>query len=523
MRLIDFLSLPSSYPHAAAHVEHIQTHASDVFIAPPFVFKIKKPIDLGFLDFSTLEKRKHYCEKEVTLNTRLCSGAYLGVEKISLTNGVFSLGDGDQTIEYAVKMNMLVEKYSLLNLLCEGSADESNFIRLSNKLADFYKDQNPGKEINEHGRPDKIKINIDENLMLSKDFIDETITQAAYSAIEFYNNYFFENQPALFMKRMDRGLIRDCHGDLRLEHINFGSKEICIFDCIEFNDRFRYIDIASDIAFLAMDLDFNGYCGFSKFFVTEISKAMKDDCIYDVLDFYKCYKAYVRGKVETIKSLDSDVPSNQRESAHKKAESYFKLALKYALFGSGSVMIVTFGVIGSGKSTFAKLLSKELSCEVMSSDIVRKDISGIPEDERRYEEYDSGIYSSDITEHTYQELFIRAAKIALSGSPVIVDASFSKRRWRESLIERAKSLDIPLYFLQTLAPRDLIEQRLVNRERQGPSVSDGRLEILDRFISEFEEPIEIGEDNLITIDTTRPLLDSMKSIFRDIILRNLTS
>lgn len=522
-RLIEFLSTPSSYPHSPVQIKHIQTHASDVFMAPPFVYKIKKPIDLGFLDFSTLQKRRHYCEKEIVLNRRLCSGAYIGVDEISLTDGTLSLGKGDQTVEYAVKMNILPEECFLQNLLKENKADETDFIRISNKLTKFYQDQKTNDEIAEYGLPEKIKIKIDENLALSKHFIEETISQASYSAIKFYNDYFFVNKSDLFRMRIEQDRIKDCHGDLRLEHINFCSEDICIFDCIEFNERFRYIDIASDIAFLAMDLDFNSYYRFSKFFVSEITKSMKDHAIYDVLDFYKCYRAYVRGKVESIKALEPEVPSKERDLAHLKAESYFKLALKYALFGSGSVIIVTFGVIGSGKSTFAELLSKELSCEIVSSDIVRKKTSGIPSKERKYEEYDSGIYSKHITERTYQELFDRAEEITKNGRTVILDASFSKRTWRECLIDRANSLNTPLYFIQTHAPKDVIEQRLLKRERQGISVSDGRLEILDRFICEFEEPLELSEKNLITIDTTKPLLDNMKSIFKDTIIRNLNS
>jgi len=521
--LIDFLLLPSSYPHSPAQIEHIQTHASDVFMAPPFVYKIKKPIDLGFLDFSTLEKRKYYCEKEVELNTRLCSSTYLGVEEISLKNGTLSLGKGGQTLEYAVKMKMLPERYFLQNLLKEDKVLETDFIRIAKKLSDFYKDQKPDKEIREYGLSKNIKINIDENLALSENFLGETISPVAHSAIKFYNDFFFENKSDLFGARMEQDMIKDCHGDLRLEHINFCSGDICIFDCIEFNERFRYIDLASDIAFLAMDLDFNGYYMFSKFFVSEISKALKDDSIDDVLDFYKCYRAYVRGKVESIKAHEPEVPARERDLAHKKAESYFKLALKYALFGSGPVIIVTFGLIGSGKSTVAELLSEELSCEIVSSDKVRKEISGIPANERRYEKYDRGIYSKEVTELTYQELFDRAQEKTKNGRGVILDASFSKRKWRESLVERAESLNIPLYFLQTHTPKDVIEQRLIKREQEKTSISDARLEILDRFISEFEEPVELSGKNLITIDATRPLLNNMESIFKDIILGNLDS
>jgi len=419
-------------------------------------------------------------------------------------------------------MNMLPEKYFLHNLLSENKVTESDFIKIAEKLAKFYKNQTSRKEISGYGRDKKIKIDIDENLALSTNFIGETVSPAAYSAIKFYYDYCFENKSALFRIRMAQDLIKDCHGDIRLEHINLGSDGVCIFDCIEFNERFRYIDIASDIAFLAMDLDFNNYHSFSKFFVSEMSKVMKDDSIYEVLDFYKCYRAFVRGKVENIKALDSDVPENERELALTNAESYFKLSLKYALFGSIPVIIVTFGVIGSGKSTFAELFSEELSCEIISSDISRKRLSGIPGKEMKYEEYDSGIYSRDITELTYQKLFDRAEEITKNGRPVILDASFSKRKWRESLIDQANSLDIPLYFLQTYAPKDVIKQRLIKREQQETSVSDGRLEILDRFISEFQEPIELSGKNLITIDTTKPLLNNMESTFKDIILRNLS-
>lgn len=523
LRLLEFLSLPSSYPHAPSRVEHIQTHASDVFMAPPFVYKIKKPVNFGFLDFSTLEKRKYYCEREVELNTRLCSRAYLDVEEISLQHGALGFGKGDKTLEYAVKMKMLEEKYFLHTLLEARKVDESDFVRLSNKLADFYNSQSPGREITERGEPKNIKINVDENFALSKDFVDETISPAAYSALKFYNNYHFQNKSALFVNRMNEGFIKDCHGDLRLEHINVRPDDICIFDCIEFNDRFRYIDIASDIAFLAMDLELNGYYGFSEFFVSKISEIMNDESICGVLDFYKCYRAYVRGKVESIKALEPEVPLKERELALKKAESYFRLALKYALFGSAPVIIVTFGIIGSGKSTFAELLSQELSCEIVSSDVTRKNIMGIAEDERSYEGYNKGIYSSDITERTYHELFQRAQDIAAEGKCVILDASFSKRKWRDALSLRAKNLNIPVYFLQTIAAKDLIEKRLLTRERRGKSVSDGRLEILDRFISEFEDPAEIGANNLIIMDTTKPLLDNMQYLFKEIILRNINS
>lgn len=519
-KLIQFLLCPSSYLHLPTEVKHIQTHASDVFIAPPYVYKIKKPVDFGFLDYSTLEKRKYYSYKELELNKKLCSRAYLGIEQISIKDGVLKLGAGDQIIEYAVKMNLLAEEYFLHNLLTNDMVCESDFSRIAEKLANYYNSQIPSNDLKQYGQPENIKSTIDQNLSLSKKFIGKTITSCAYNAIKSYNDYFFRNKSDLFRNRMENGWIRDCHGDLRLEHINMLSEDICIYDCIEFNEMFRYIDIASDLAFLSMDLDYNGYNKFSSFFIKEISRIMKDKNLFEVLDFYKCYRAFVRGKVETIKALESEAPEDERELARRKADSFFKLALKYALFGSSPVIIVTFGVIGTGKSTIAMALSQELSVDLLSSDIVRKRISGVSKFERKYEEYDTGIYSKDVTKQTYEDIFNNAEALINNGKSVIVDASFSKRSWRGSITKLAKELNIPIWFLQTQTPKNIIEQRLVKREHQEKTVSDGRLEILDRFVSDFEQPLEISRDSLIKINTTEPILKNLKFIMDEMLHRN---
>ncbi|MGH7909244.1 MAG: AAA family ATPase, partial [Thermodesulfobacteriota bacterium] len=345
-RLIEFLLNPPSYPHKPRYVKHVQTHASHVFIVPPYVYKIKKPVNFGFLDFSTLDKRKYYCEKEVELNTRICE-AYLGVEDISTRDGDFVFGKGDETIEYAVKMRKLPERYFLKNLLTRGRVTKDYLMSVIEKLVEFYNKLPVTKFISDFGRPDRIRINIDENFSLSERFIGKTISKPTYDAIKFYNNNFFEKKPHLFNERITKGFIRDCHGDLHLEHINLSPQGVCIYDCIEFNERFRYIDIASDIAFVAMDLDFNGYSELANFIVHEISKRMGDETIFEVIDFYKCYRAYVRGKVESIRSTEPEIPSEERQDSQEKAKRYFRLALRYALFGSRPSLVVTFGLIGT--------------------------------------------------------------------------------------------------------------------------------------------------------------------------------
>lgn len=518
--LIDFLLNFSSYPHKSRYVKHIQTHASHVFIVPPYVYKIKKPVNFGFLDFSTLDKRRYYCEKEVELNRRLCD-AYIGVEEISIKNGNFVFGKGDETIEYAVKMRKLPDSYFLENLLAKGRVTKDDFLRVIEKLVEFYKQQSVKENISEYGSPERIGININENFALSEHFIGKTISKAAYDAIKFYNDKFLKKKSRLFEERIEKGLIKDCHGDLHIEHINLSPQNVCIYDCIEFNERFRNIDIASDIAFLAMDLDFKGYSDFANFIVSEMSRRMEDETICDIVDFYKCYRAYVRGKVESIRSSELEIPIEQRRSSEERAKRYFRLALRYALFGSRPKVIVVFGLIGTGKSTLARTLSREICCEVVSSDEVRKEMMCIKPTERRYEEFDKGIYSRDITDLTYREVLNRGRKAIELGKTVTLDASFSKRKFRELALREAEALGVPFYFIQTKADEWNIKERLIKRKRKGRAISDGRWEIFKRFKEEFEKVCELPRDKYLVVDTNKTLEETLTQTLRKIITKNL--
>ena len=513
--LIRFLGSATSYPHDPGEVTHLQTHASDVFVAPPYVYKVKKPVDFGFLDFTTLEKRKYFCEREVELNRRLCSGTYLGVEEIKLGPGGFSFSGGE-TVEYAVRMKKLPEERFLKNLLWGGKCSGEDFKRLARKLTDFYSGQAPGGEVTSNGSPEKVKSIIGDNERTVKNFIGKTISRTSWEAIHFFNERFFAEKAALFASRRDEGFIKDCHGDLHLEHINIGPDGICIYDCIEFNDRFRHIDVASDVAFLAMDLDFNGYFGLAREFIADMEGALGESA-GGVLDFYKCYRAYVRGKVGGLTSAGEGVPEDERQEAIKTACRYFGLALRYALFGSSPTVIVTFGVIGSGKSTLAEMLAKELSCPVVSSDRVRKEITGTGETERRREGYEGGIYSPETTVRTYEEILSRGLKALDAHNIVILDASFSKRRWRDMVARKSADGGFDVVFIKTTAPEEVLRDRLTKREKEGTSVSDAGPGMLERFAAGFERPDEPGVGKLFSVDTDREPEGALLSLFKDMI------
>jgi aminoglycoside phosphotransferase family enzyme/predicted kinase len=520
--LLSFLGSAKSYPHNPREIRHCQTHASDVFIAPPFVYKIKKPVDFGFLDFTTLEKRKYFCEREIVLNRRLCAGTYLGVEEIRLGRDGFSFGGDGEIVEYAVKMRKLPEERFLKNLLREGKCSGEDFKRLARKLTDFYGGQSPGGEVTSNGEPANVKSIIDDNERTVKNFIGKTISRTTWEAIHFFNETFFAEKGALFTARKDGGFIKDCHGDLHMEHINICPDDICIYDCIEFNDRFRNIDVACDVGFLAMDLDFNGYFGLAREFVDDMAGALGESAA-GVLDFYKCYRAYVRGKVGSLTSVGEGVPEDERREAAKSAREYFSLALRYALFGSSPTVIVTFGIIGSGKSTVAEMLAKELSCPVVSSDRVRKEITGTGVTERRREGYESGIYSEETTARTYGEIISRGEDALEKHNTVILDASFSKRRWRDMLAERSAGAGFNVVFIQTTAPEDVIQKRLIKREKEGTSVSDAGPGMLEKFTADFEEPDELRPGALFEADTDADPEEILSRLLRAMITAGISS
>lgn len=515
--LIEFLCNRDSYEHRPDKVEHIQTHASDIFIVSPYVYKVKKPVNLGFLDFSTLQRREFFCEREVELNRRLCDDIYLGVESICEKNSGFCFNGEGKVVEYAVKMRQLDDRYFLKNLLKEDKAEKEDFIRVVEKLERFYREQEVSREVEENGKPVHVMESVDDNVKTSSDYIGKTISAPVYGAIDRFNTKFFEEKNDLFLSRIEEGFIKDCHGDLHLEHINICPESICIYDCIEFNDKFRHIDIASDIAFLSMDLDFKGHPAFSDLCVREISERMNDSSMYELLDFYKCYRAFVRGKVESIKSGEDEVPEQERESSLEKAGQYFRLALKYALFGSRPCVIVVFGVIGTGKSTVANLISEELGAAVYSSDRTRKEITGKEPTERVKEGVGKGIYSPEITEKTYREIINRGFDNLGFRGVSVIDATFSKKEWRDKVREEAEETDTPCYFVETTIPENVIRERLTKREKKGDSVSDAGVDLLDKFLKGYEDPSELADDNYIRVDTRGSTDEILSKVFKGII------
>jgi len=301
---------------------------SYIFLTGEYVYKVKKPVNLGYLDYTTLEKRHFFCHQELELNRRLCPGAYLAVVPIVKEKNGFRIGGQGKAIEYAVKMKQLPQDRMMDVLLPRGQVTLEMVARVAEKLVDFHERAETNPKIAAFGRLDVIRQNTDENFAQTEKYIGISITAEEYQHIKNYTNDFVASNTSLFDKRVGEGQIRDCHGDLHAAHVCF-TDDVCIYDCIEFNERFRYSDVASEIAFLAMDLDRYQQAGLSRHLVNTYVKLGHDEELLKLLDFYKCYRAYVRGKVESFKLDDPYIPEEEKAKVLTTAQSYFELAESY--------------------------------------------------------------------------------------------------------------------------------------------------------------------------------------------------
>ena len=324
----------------------------------------------------------------------------------------------------------------------------------------------------------------------------------------------------MFYERIQQHRILDCHGDLRLDHVHLTPEATTIFDCIEFNDRFRFIDIANDLAFLAMDFDFKGRSDLGNLFLRNAARELDDAGILKVANFYKCYRAFVRGKVESIQATEKETINPQEHE--KQAARYFRLALRYAIAGSEPLILVVMGRVGAGKSTIAKRLASELNWPVFSSDEIRKTLAGVPLTQRTPSELRPTVYSAQMTRRTYRKLIgdgLAAIGCSRGRRPrplqphnaVILDATFSTRALRKFLRNECKKANVSIQFIEVEVSPDEIKNRLKLRDEKTAEASDARLEDFDKLSATYEPPSGLAPD-LIRVSTDASVSDTVKTI-----------
>ncbi len=490
---------PEFYPHPVHSVTVYETHISMVFLAGDVVYKIKKSVDLTFLDFTTLENRRHFCTREVTLNRRLTKNVYLGVTKITQKGDQFYI-DGDGTVvEYAVRMQRLSETDSMKQLLRSGKIGNKDIDRLAMKLCDFYDSDTSDKPANMEAAFETIRQNCDENFKQTQPLLGSLFDDDCFQSVWSRTNAFLDRQKPLFFRRMENKGFRDGHGDLRTGHIYFTDTGIQIIDCIEFNDRFRYLDVGADLAFLAMDMEFLEFSALAEKLLLAYAGYRHDPEVYVLINFYKCYRAMVRFKVNCIRLQAHDVSEQEHNKLLEQTKKYLALSDRYADRFSRPRIWVICGMPASGKSTLAKALSLALNIRSINSDVVRKKIFPAPPTDPENMAFEKGMYSETATSQTYDTLLSLAEKEILKGNSVALDATFGREKYRKQVISLAAKLGAGIVFAECTVPDSILQERLIMRNGRN-TTSDARISHFQSFKNRFEPIQKIETDRHLQVD-----------------------
>ena len=501
--VIEALEQSGAYPERPASIEHLQTHISHLFLTPDYVYKVKKPVDFGFLDFSTFEKRRSFCYEELVLNQRTSPDVYLEVVKIRRGPGGRIAVDGSgQVLEHAVKMRRLPAASAMDQLLATDQVSESMARDLGSMVAAFHGKAAATPEISAYGSPEGVAQNVIENFDQTEPFVGRTISAGKHQRLKAYSETFLIEQRPLLERRAAEGFVRDCHGDLHAAQVFFTDQGVRIIDCIEFTKRFRYTDVVSDMAFMAMDLDYAERPDLSRVFMESWLEVAQDPDAAALLDFYKVYRACVRGKVEGFRLDDPHVPKPEKDAAAQRARHYFNLAYYYISKSEQPRLILSAGMIGTGKSTVARYVASDSGMALLSSDSVRKRLAGVPATERHYEPFGTGIYAPEFSQRTYQALFTLAGEYLSAGHSVVLDATFGRRAQRDRAAALAAEYGADFWVVECVAEEPIIEERLRRRQQRGTGVSDGRLEIYEREKSVFEPMDDVPPDHYVRMDTS---------------------
>jgi hypothetical protein len=496
---------PAFYPHPAEPLEWRETHISIVFLAGAHVYKVKKAVALGFLDYSSLELRRRCCQREVALNRRLSRGIYRAVRAVTLTAaGGYRLGGRGPAVEYVVCMRRLPEERSLTRLLHAKACSAGMIRRIAARLDRFYRQAEVVAQAEAAGGWHSVRENCEENFRqlasVARMGLDPRLTAIVAAA----TRAFLLRRRHMFENRLRRQCIRDGHGDLRCDHV-YLSRGIQIIDCIEFNDRFRYGDVAADLGFLAMDIDFEGFAEISEQLMRAYVQRSGDGELFALLDFYKCYRAMVRAKVSGLRWLELDPASRAARRLQQDAARFLELSYHYALQMSRPTMWIVCGPPASGKSTLAAALAQALGgVVVLRLDAIRKQLFGLDPASAHVVPFASGIYAPEASRLAYGRLLLLAQEHLAAGRSAILDATFASRQHRDDARALARERDVNIVFIECRVSRQALAQRLREREERG-DVSDARLQHLEELLRRFEPLTDMGSEIHLEVDTGQPL------------------
>jgi aminoglycoside phosphotransferase family enzyme/predicted kinase len=496
--LIATLQTPDIYPHDVSQdISLVQTHVSYVLLTGDYAYKLKKAVNFGFLDFSTLAQRKHFCEAELELNSALTEDLYLGLVAITYDGDRYGFDGAGEIVEYAVKMRQFPQENLLSGMFEAGTLTEDHLVQLGKTVAAFHQTTTTNEYILGFGEIPKIRQAIDENYQQTLGYIGRAQTQKRFEETKTFTDNFFASREDIFASRRAQLKIRECHGDLHLRNICLWQDKIQLFDRIEFNEPFRFVDTMYDVAFAVMDLDARGATALGNAFLNTYVEQTGDWEGLQVLPLYLSRQAYVRAKVTSFLLDDPAIAPAAKEEAAKTATDYYKLAWQYTRLPKGKVVMMS-GLSGSGKSTVARRCSRIWNAIQIRSDAVRKHLAGIPLDEKG----DDTLYSPEMTQKTYDRLLELGLMLAKQGFTVILDAKYDRIQLRKQVIEACRAVDIPFQVLYCQTPISILEQRL--QERSG-DISDATPDLLQAQLDNSEGFTDDEALWVRSIDTTQDL------------------
>jgi aminoglycoside phosphotransferase family enzyme/predicted kinase len=502
-QLREALNHPEAYPHETGCIEIVETHISLVFLTECFAYKIKKPLDLGFLDFSTIEKRHHCCKEELRLNLRLCPDIYLDVVPVvKRQNALFLYGEGE-IIDYAVKMVRFDRTMELDKLMACGKLTGEHIDTLSLLIARFHERIAPAPPESAFGLPENLIKPVLHNFMHMEPVLEVTGEKERIETLKSWSLREHQQRHQLFLDRKRNGYIRQCHGDMHTGNMVLWRNRIHIFDCIEFSESLSIIDVISDLAFLFMDLEHAGLGALAWRLLNGYLAETGDYGALGLLRFYAMYRAMVRAKVTAIRYSQTTRACEAAKSLEEH-RSYLELAGHYTRKNK-PMLVLTFGVSGSGKSYTAALIAEALQAIHIRSDVERKRIVGLTPLQRSSKEDKVSIYTEDISRKTYQRLFDIAELCIREGIPVIVDATFLKASYRKIFIEFAATTNTPCRILHVHAPEPLLFERVEKRYQKGTDASEADKKVLLAQLEAIEMLEEDEKALEISIDTSEPV------------------
>ncbi|GHC17140.1 AAA family ATPase [Aidingimonas halophila] len=499
--LLQALQDPQCYDHPVESFSLYETHISWVLLTGEYVYKIKKPVDFGFLNFSTLDRRKRFCEEEIRLNKRLASALYVDVVPVTGTPESPRLGGDGEPFEYAIRMRQFDNTQMLDKLHEEGRLTEAHMDELADQLADFHESL-PSTQ-GECGTPEAVRADAEQNFEQIRPLLEDQAQLDQLDRLSAWNDKTFKQLESHISHRHQEGYVRECHGDLHLANITLYNGRATVFDCIEFSDGLRWIDTCNDLAFLLMDLEFRDAPELANRVLNRYLQLSGDyDCL-PLMDYYKAYRATVRAKIALFTRGNPDLSDEEKQALLDKYQAYINLAEQYAEQRQ-RYLLATTGLSGSGKSWVSQHLSQSLNLIWLRSDIERKRLFGLKPMDNSHAQPELNIYTPEASRETYQRLATLADSALQAGYPVILDSAALHQAERDQLVRVAASRDLPYLLLDCKAPESELRQRLKHRGKTEADPSEADETVMEKQQT-AAEPLSAEEsDYSLDVDTTVP-------------------